>query len=125
MINRKVPPSYARRQFRNLLRKYPLVAAQYGFTEESVMNLPPRVLECELLPNAADPARVPTDLGLSQHQPPSRPVPATTPQEFPIDSLNADVTDPALAERLVEQIAGCLPEPSASGMPGRLEDEAL
>jgi len=125
LIDRKILPPYARRQFRNLLRKYPLVAAQYGFTEESVMTLPPRVLECELLPDAADPASVPTDLGLSQHLSPSSPVASTPPQEFPIGSLNADVTDSAPAERLVDQIAACLPEPSASGVPSSLEGEVL
>lgn len=126
LIDRKVPPSYARRQFRTLLRKYPLIAAQYGFTEESVMTLPPRVLKCELLPNAADPASVPTGLGLSQHLSPSSPVATALPQEFPIDSLNADVTDSAPAERLVDQIAGSLPEPTASGMPRiSLESEVL
>lgn len=125
LINRKVPPSYARRQFRTLLRKYPLVAAQYGFTEESVMILPPRALECELLPDAADPASVPTGLGLSQHLSPSSPVASAPPQEFAIDSLNADVTDPALAGRLVDQMVCCLPEPSASGVPSSLEGEVL
>jgi hypothetical protein len=125
IINRKVPTSYARRQFRTLLRKYPLVAARYGFTEESVIILPPRVLECELLPNAADPASGPTGLGLGQHLSPSSPVASAPPQEFPINSLNADVTDSAPAERLVDQIAGCLPEQSASGVPSSLEGEVL
>jgi hypothetical protein len=45
LINRAVPTAYARRQFRTLLRRHPQIAAQYGFTEESVMDLPPRVLE--------------------------------------------------------------------------------
>ena len=99
LIDRKVPPAYARRQFRNLLRKHPLVA---------------------------DPASVPTGLGLSQHLSPSSPVASAPPQEFLGGSLNADVSDSAPAERLVDQIAGCQQEPSASGVqPISLEGEVL
>ncbi len=48
-------------------------------------------------------------------------------QEFPSDSLNTDVTNPAPAQRFAEQIAGSQPEPPASGVPRMisLEDEVL
>jgi hypothetical protein len=96
IINIRVPTWKARKNYRNLVRRYPQIAAALGYTEAMSYASPLHGL-------------------WSPVQPPAIPVPPR--QEFPSDSLNSDVTNPAPAQRLAEHITGSQPEPPPSGVP--------
>lgn len=106
IMNTNVPTWRARKNYRNLVRRYPQIAAACGFTEALSVPSPLHDLRSSL----------------QQQEPQQAPR-----QEFPIGSPNTDVTNPAHTERFVEQITGPQPEPPVSCVPRliSLEDEIL
>jgi hypothetical protein len=96
LVDIRVPAWRARRNYRNLVRKYPEIAVVLEYSEALSFPSPLHGL-------------------WSPVQPPASPVPPR--QEFPRSSVNTDVTSPAPAQRFAEQIAGSQPESPASGAP--------
>jgi hypothetical protein len=106
LVNTKVPIWKARRNYRALVRRYPQIAGRLGYTEAMSYAGPLHDLQRIVAPQ----------------QPPLAPQ-----QEFPIRSLNTDVTNPVPARQYAEQVTRSQLEPQASGMPRMigLEDEVL
>jgi hypothetical protein len=98
IINIRVPTWKARKNYRNLVRRYPEIASALGYTEAMSYTSPLHGLWS------------PVQQEERQQSPPA------PRQEFPSDSLNTDVTSPA-AQRLAEPITGSQPEPPPSGVP--------
>jgi hypothetical protein len=96
LVDLRVPTWRARKNYRNLVRKYPEIAVVLEYTEALSFPSPLH----GLWPSVQQPV-----------------VPAPPQQEFPLGSPNSDVTNAAPAQRLAEHITGSQPEPQRSGVP--------
>jgi hypothetical protein len=96
IINIRVPTWKARKNYRNLVRRYPEIASALGYTEAMSYTSPLQGLWSPV--QQEDRQQAPR-------------------QECPNGSLNTDVTNPAPAQRLAEHITGSQPEPPPSGVP--------
>jgi hypothetical protein len=93
LVDIRVPTWKARKNYQNLVRRYPAIATALGYTEALSFPSPLHGLWAPVQ---------------QEERQPSPPAPR---QEFPSGSLHTDVTSPTPAQRFGEQITGSQPEP--------------